>query len=72
MAIDCPLMIAPAMNDRMYRNAVLRRNIAALNELGVRFIEPEVGQLACGTVGRGRLAETDRIIEAVSASFLPQ
>jgi phosphopantothenoylcysteine decarboxylase / phosphopantothenate---cysteine ligase len=71
MAIDCPLMIAPAMNDRMYQNAVLRRNVASLRELGVRFIDPEVGKLACGTSGQGRLAETGRIIEAVSASFLP-
>jgi len=72
MAIDCPLMIAPAMNDRMYRNAVLRRNMASLRELGVRFIEPEVGKLACGTSGQGRLAETGSIIDAVSASFLPR
>jgi phosphopantothenoylcysteine decarboxylase/phosphopantothenate--cysteine ligase len=71
MAIDCPLVIAPAMNDRMYQNAVLRRNLASLRDLGVRFIEPEVGTLACGTVGQGRLAETGRIIDAVSASFSP-
>ncbi|OGW37429.1 MAG: phosphopantothenoylcysteine decarboxylase [Nitrospirae bacterium GWC2_56_14] len=72
MAIDCPLMIAPAMNDRMYRNAVLRRNMASLRELSVRFIEPEVGKLACGTEGQGRLAETSTIVDAVSASFLPR
>lgn len=72
MAIDCPLMIAPAMNDRMYRNAVLRRNMASLRELGVRFIEPENGKLACGTEGQGRLAETGTIVDAVSASFLPR
>lgn len=72
MAIDCPLMIAPAMNDRMYQNTVLRRNLALLRDLGVRIIEPEVGKLACGTVGQGRLAEPDRIIEAVSASFMPR
>jgi phosphopantothenoylcysteine decarboxylase/phosphopantothenate--cysteine ligase len=72
MALDCPLMIAPAMNDRMYRNAVLRRNVASLRDLGVRFIDPEGGKLACGTTGQGRLAETGRIIDAVSASFLPR
>jgi phosphopantothenoylcysteine decarboxylase/phosphopantothenate--cysteine ligase len=72
MAIDCPLMIAPAMNDRMYQNPVLRRNMASLRDLGVRFIEPEVGKLACGTTGQGRLAETGSIIDAVSASFLPR
>ena len=72
MALDCPLMIAPAMNDRMYQNAVLRRNVASLRDLGVRFIEPGEGKLACGTIGQGRLAETGRIIDAVSASFLPR
>ncbi len=72
MAIDCPLMIAPAMNDRMYQNPVLRRNMTSLRDLGVRFIEPDEGKLACGTTGQGRLAETGRIIEAVSASFLPR
>ena len=72
MAIDCPLMIAPAMNDRMYQNNLLQRNMASLRDLGVRFIEPEEGKLACGTVGRGRLAETGRIINEVSAVFLPR
>ncbi len=71
MAIDCPLMLAPAMNDRMYRNPLLRRNVALLRELGVRFIEPDEGKLACGAEGQGRLAETGRIIDAVSAFFLP-
>jgi phosphopantothenoylcysteine decarboxylase / phosphopantothenate---cysteine ligase len=71
MALDCPLMLAPAMNDRMYRNGVLQRNIALLRDLGIRFIDPDDGKLACGTSGQGRLAETGRIIDAVSASFLP-
>ena len=72
MASNCPLMIAPAMNDRMYRNPVLRKNMTGLRELGVHFIEPEEGLLACGTVGRGRLAGTNRIIEAVSSVFAPK
>jgi len=62
MALNCPLLIAPAMNERMYRNLVLQRNICTLKELGVRFVEPGTGSLACGSVGQGRLAETDRII----------
>lgn len=70
MALGCPLLMAPAMNDRMYRNAVLQRNIATLKELGVRFIEPGTGSLACGVTGQGRLAETDRIIGELSAMFL--
>ncbi len=66
VAIDCPLIVAPAMNDRMYRNPVVRKNIAFLKEQGVHFVEPGTGQLACGTVGQGRLAETEHILQAVA------
>jgi len=71
-ALECPLLIAPAMNNRMYSNPIVQRNIASLKEIGVRFIEPEKGNLACGTTGQGRLAETDRIIGELSSLFLPQ
>ncbi len=71
-ALACPLIIAPAMNDRMYRNPIVQRNIVNLKEMGVRFIEPETGNLACGTHGQGRLAETERIIGELSRLFLPQ
>jgi phosphopantothenoylcysteine decarboxylase / phosphopantothenate---cysteine ligase len=70
LALSCPLVIAPAMNERMYSNPVVRRNIAALREMGVRFIEPDSGNLACGSSGRGRLAETGRIIGEISSLFL--
>ena len=69
MALDCPLLVAPAMNDRMYRNPVLRKNISVLKEYGVRFIEPAFGSLACGTTGQGRLADIDLIIQEISALF---
>jgi phosphopantothenoylcysteine decarboxylase/phosphopantothenate--cysteine ligase len=72
MAVECPVVMAPAMNDRMYRNPVLRKNIQFLKEQGVRFIEPGTGPLACGTVGRGRLADTESIIREISSMFLPQ
>ena len=72
MALDCPLIIAPAMNDRMYRNPVLRRNVEALAGMGVRFIEPGTGSLACGVTAQGRLAETERIIGELSSLFLPK
>jgi phosphopantothenoylcysteine decarboxylase/phosphopantothenate--cysteine ligase len=72
MAIDCPLVIAPAMNDRMYRNPVLRKNVEALAGMGVRFVEPDSGSLACGTVGQGRLADTERILAELSALFRPK
>jgi phosphopantothenoylcysteine decarboxylase/phosphopantothenate--cysteine ligase len=72
MALDCPVLIAPAMNDRMYRNPFLRRNIDNLRGMGVRFIEPESGSLACGVIGEGRLADTDRIIRELSSLFVPK
>jgi phosphopantothenoylcysteine decarboxylase/phosphopantothenate--cysteine ligase len=72
MASDCPLVMAPAMNDRMYRNAALRRNMALLAGQGVRFVEPEPGPLACGVVGQGRLASAERIIREVTAALAPK
>ena len=65
MAGNAPLLIAPAMNEAMYRNVNFRRNMDRLKEQGVRFIEPEEGDLACGGKGRGRLANVGIIIEAV-------
>ena len=72
MALGCPLLIAPAMNDRMYRNPVLQKNIRTLKDMGMRFIEPGTGSLACGAVGQGRLADTDRILDELAALFAPQ
>jgi phosphopantothenoylcysteine decarboxylase/phosphopantothenate--cysteine ligase len=72
MAADCPIIVAPAMNDRMYRNAVLQRNIAGLRSVGVRFVDPETGVLACGTKGQGRLAIPETILEAVVAVLSPK
>ena len=71
MALDCPIVMAPAINDRMYRNPVLQRNIGLLKERGVRFVEPGTGALACGTRGQGRLADTENILRAVASFFSP-
>lgn len=62
---NCPAMLAPAMNTRMWLNPVVQRNIETLRELGFAFIEPGEGWLACGTIGPGRMAEPDTIIDAV-------
>lgn len=67
LAVRCPVLIAPAMNDRMYANPIVQANIARLKELGHEFIDPEEGYLACGTVAQGRLAEPARIVERVVA-----
>jgi phosphopantothenoylcysteine decarboxylase/phosphopantothenate--cysteine ligase len=65
LATEAPVIIAPAMNDNMYKNAVTQQNVAALKKRGVTFIEPEMGRLASGKVGKGRLPETATIIEAI-------
>ncbi len=72
MACSCPLLIAPAMNERMYRSPLLQRNIRMLKELGVRFIEPGTGSLACGAIGQGRLADIDRILHEISSLLGPR
>jgi phosphopantothenoylcysteine decarboxylase/phosphopantothenate--cysteine ligase len=71
VAASCPVIMAPAMNDRMYRNAVLRKNRDALQAAGVRFVEPATGELACGVRGQGRLADTEDILAAVRATVRP-
>ena len=60
-----PVFIAPAMNDEMYLNEIVKENCARLKKHGVKFIEPVKGRLACGTVGVGHLADVDQIVKAV-------
>jgi phosphopantothenoylcysteine decarboxylase/phosphopantothenate--cysteine ligase len=69
MATKATVLLAPAMNDGMYANPVLQEKIVYLKGVGYRFIEPETGRLACGTVGQGRLASPEVIIGAVSQAF---
>lgn len=65
MALSCPVVIAPAMNSRMYENPFVQANIQRLRDHGYVFVEPEEGLLACGDTGKGRLASVDEIVEAV-------
>ncbi|RDY25199.1 bifunctional phosphopantothenoylcysteine decarboxylase/phosphopantothenate--cysteine ligase CoaBC [Romboutsia weinsteinii] len=65
MATKAPVLIAPAMNTNMYENPIVQRNINSLKELGYKFIEPESGRLACGDVGKGKLATPETIVEEV-------
>ena len=60
-----PVVIAPAMNEVMYLNPAVQRNIAALKERGFTFVEPEAGWLACGMEGKGRLAPCGTIVAAI-------
>ncbi|MBI5428432.1 MAG: bifunctional phosphopantothenoylcysteine decarboxylase/phosphopantothenate--cysteine ligase CoaBC [Nitrospinae bacterium] len=65
LAFAGPVLVAPAMNDKMYANPAVQENIAKLKSRGVRIVEPETGELACGAVGMGRLADPLRIVEEV-------
>lgn len=66
---DKPMLMAPAMNSRMWANPIVQRNIAVLQEQKVRTVGPCTGRLACGTEGVGRMAEVPEIIEAVKQLF---
>jgi len=64
LATDKPVLAAPAMNVRMWEHAATQRNLAALRADGIEFVGPNEGEMACGTVGPGRLSEPERIVAA--------
>lgn len=73
MATKAPVLIAPAMNTNMYENVIVQKNISYLKSLGYEFIEPEEGRLACGTTGKGKLADTEKIVEMIEAMlYIPK
>lgn len=65
LAFEGPLVLAPAMNTRMWEHPATRENLAVLRARGATIVEPGTGELACGTVGPGRLADPETILEAV-------
>ena len=67
LATEAPLLIAPAMNGKMWKHPATQANVALLQSRGVHFIGPEAGILACGYEGLGRLWNTDEIVERASA-----
>lgn len=64
LAMTCPIVIAPSMNVHMYENQVTQQNLRLVASRGVHIIEPGSGYLACGYVGKGRMAEPDEIVDA--------
>ncbi len=70
LAFTGPVVIAPAMNVNMWNHPATRENVRILRERGHIIVEPDEGALACGMVGPGRLAEPQRIAEAVKAAAL--
>jgi phosphopantothenoylcysteine decarboxylase/phosphopantothenate--cysteine ligase len=71
LATKAPVLIAPAMNVNMLAHDAVQRNLQTLAARGVRFVEPGEGYLACGWIGKGRLAEPVEIVEAAAAVVEP-
>ena len=69
LATDKPVLIAPAMNVRMWEHPATRRNLARLQADGVRVVGPNEGDMACGEHGYGRMAEPGEIVAAVEAAL---
>ena len=67
LATDTPVLMAPAMNVRMWQHAATQRNLATLTGDGVQFVGPDEGEMACGEFGPGRLAEPAAIAAAIEA-----
>jgi phosphopantothenoylcysteine decarboxylase/phosphopantothenate--cysteine ligase len=72
LATRAPVLMAPAMNTHMLEHDAVRRNVAALSARGVRFVDPGQGYLACGWIGKGRLAEPEEIVEAAGLVLQPR
>jgi phosphopantothenoylcysteine decarboxylase/phosphopantothenate--cysteine ligase len=69
LATDAPILMAPAMNVRMWEHPATRANLATLKSRGVGFVGPDEGPMACGEFGFGRLAEPPQILEAILAAL---
>ena len=72
LATKAPILLAPAMNTQMWKNAATQQNLQQLKQRGVQFVGPASGFLACGDSGEGRMSEPDEIVEAVTALLLPR
>ncbi len=67
LATRAPILIAPAMNGKMWQHPATQKNVETLHGFGAKFAEPAEGMLACGYEGVGRLAEVETILQAVDA-----
>jgi phosphopantothenoylcysteine synthetase/decarboxylase len=63
MMSTIPILMAPAMNNRMWENPIVRKNITTLESVGVKFVGPGEGKLADGRIGLGRMVEIEKILE---------
>lgn len=71
LATRAPILLAPAMNTNMLEHEAVRANLSTLAARGVRFVDPGAGYLACGWIGKGRLAEPEDIVEAAERLLKP-
>jgi phosphopantothenoylcysteine decarboxylase/phosphopantothenate--cysteine ligase len=62
-----PIVLAPAMNTDMWESPIVQENVTKLKKIGIKFVEPKDGKLACGDIGKGALADVDEIVKAVTA-----
>ncbi|WP_422000211.1 bifunctional phosphopantothenoylcysteine decarboxylase/phosphopantothenate--cysteine ligase CoaBC [Roseovarius mucosus] len=69
LATDTPVLIAPAMNVRMWQHPATERNIATLKRDGIAFVGPNAGHMACGEHGPGRMAEVPEILSAIETAL---
>lgn len=69
MAFNKNVFIAPAMNTKMYHHFAMQNNMDFLQKNGICFIEPDTGMLACGYEGKGRMADPEKIVEALKIFF---
>ena len=72
LATDKPVLVAPAMNPEMWAHKATRRNIERLRQDGVTFVGPNEGDMACGEVGAGRMAEPEQILAAIEDMLAPR
>ena len=72
LTAHCPLIVAPAMDGEMWTHPTVREHVATLRARGTSMVNPEIGPLASGRIGQGRLAEEVTILEAIQVALIPQ
>lgn len=72
LACQCPKIIAPAMNTRMYQNPIVQDNLRTLERYGMEVITPAEGYLACGDVGEGKMPEPELLLEYIIRALQPK
>lgn len=72
LAVTCPVMICPSMNTNMYASQQVQSNLQSLKNMGYQVVDPAAGELACGTVGPGRLPEPELIMDMLTSLMAPK